>query len=376
MRKQSLLLVMVAAVGCEQYDFIGVGVDLDSPTHLRYQLEPSGTPGRPAGVILRWDDTSDPDVFGWNVYGRDASAGPWQLLGTTTSPSWHDQGQPELQYHVTAYGSGTSESGPSNAVTIDERLALAKPGSLSSISLNGAVALVWSDESYQSDPDGFWHYRVYAAPYDLDRDLCGSDWGLEGTTVAAEFRVGALANGVPRCFAVSGISIEGFESLWSPIRADTPRPEARNVALTARQVTEASAGFRFWRDANGDGTVQPAELGRVSAGSGSDIDFAVNRDGSGRLLLTPVRAGASVAIYGTTAIGDLTAIDVAPTTGYGRTAVEARPGWGYVFELDMGDGFYRYGALRVSHVGRDLIIFDWSFQTDPGNPELVIASIR
>ena len=24
----------------------------------------------------------------------------------------------------------------------------------------------------------------------------------------------------------------------------------------------------------------------------------------------------------------------------------------------------------MTHVGRDYLIFDWSFQTDPGNPEL------
>jgi len=34
----------------------------------------------------------------------------------------------------------------------------------------------------------------------------------------------------------------------------------------------------------------------------------------------------------------------------------------------------RYGALRVTHVGRDYVIFDWSFQTDPGNPELQIRA--
>ena len=38
--------------------------------------------------------------------------------------------------------------------------------------------------------------------------------------------------------------------------------------------------------------------------------------------------------------------------------------------LDGGDGFARYGAVRTTHVGTDYLIFDWSYQTDPGNPEL------
>jgi hypothetical protein len=37
------------------------------------------------------------------------------------------------------------------------------------------------------------------------------------------------------------------------------------------------------------------------------------------------------------------------------------------------DGFARYGAVRVSHVGTDFLILDWSYQTDPGNPELTVV---
>ena len=40
--------------------------------------------------------------------------------------------------------------------------------------------------------------------------------------------------------------------------------------------------------------------------------------------------------------------------------------------MDGGDGFKRYGAVRVTHVGQDFLILDWAFQTDPGNPELIV----
>lgn len=370
MGRRFLAFGLLVLVGCEQ-NVVGV-VDLEPPTGLTYQLEPSGTPGRPAGVILRWNPTSDPQVDAWNVYGRSGGASSWYLRGTTTSNSFHDRGQPELDYHVVAVTAGGAEGPASAIVTIDERLALARPTSLTSVSLDGAVVLLWSDESYRSDPDGFWHYRVYSAAYDVGANRCDTGWMLEGTTVAAEFRVGSLVNGLPRCFAVSGIAIEGYESLWSPLRSDTPRPEARNVALTARQVTDASAGFRFWRDQDGDGAVQRGELGRVGAGSAPDVDFSVERDPSGRLFLSPVRTGTTLAPFGTAAIGDLTEIDRAPASGYARTALEARPGWGYVFQIGTGSAA-RFGSLRVSHVGRDLLIFDWAFQTNPGNPELVVG---
>lgn len=373
MRFPVALSGLVVLVACQPGDLYGPGAGLPAPTGLSYQVEPSGVPGEPAGVVLRWDDSSNPDLDGWNVYGRDGTSGNWLLRGTTISNSWHDNGQPYLQYYVTAIGIDNSESDQSQIVTVDERLALAKPNSLTSVSLNGAIALVWSDNAYTADPDGFAHYRVYSASYDIDRDLCGTTWKLEGTTVAPEFRVGAMANGVARCFAVAAISIEGFESLWSPKRGDTPRPDARNVAVTVRQANDQSAGFRFWRDLDGDGKVQPTELGRTLPGGSPEADFAADRDANGRIYLTPTRQGTSVALYGNHPVGDLTEIDLAPTNGYSRTPVEAVPGWGYVFQMAAADQFYRYGAVRVSHVGRDLIIFDWAFQTDPGNPELIVA---
>lgn len=246
----------------------------------------------------------------------------------------------------------------------------AVPQSLTSTSLDGAIALTWADNSYTTDPDHFQAYRIYSTSYDLDNDRCGSTFSLEGTTVAPEFVVGALTNGRPRCFTVTAEGTNGAESARSDFRADTPRPDSRNVVLYARQSDPTRAGFRFWQDLNGDGSVQGNELGLVASGNAPDIDFAVDRDASGTLFLAPVRSGTSVALYGSTPTADLTSIDVAPVNGYATTPIEAKPGWGYVFQMSGGDGFARYGGVRVTHVGPTLIILDWSYQTDPGNPEL------
>src|SRR2546430_16327330 len=105
----------------------------------------------------------------------------------------------------------------SDAITVDERLQLAAPTSMSSISLNGAVHLDWADNAYLTNPARFKWYRVYSAGYNLDTGQCGTDWALEGTTVGHEFLAAQLTNGVPRCFASSAISVEGYESLWSPL---------------------------------------------------------------------------------------------------------------------------------------------------------------
>jgi len=248
---------------------------------------------------------------------------------------------------------------------------LPRPETITSSSLDGAVALTWSDEPYRADPSRFRTYRVYSASYDLDADLCRAPWSLEGTTVAPEFVAGALANGTSRCFAVTAESSDGLESDRSPVRFDTPRYQANGAALTARQVDASRASFRFWRDIDGDGRAVRSELGRVGSAASADADFVVERDPSGRLFFTPVRNGAVIAVWGNAPISSLTEVDLAPATGYSAGAIEALAGWGYIVEMRGPDGFKRFGAFRVVTVGQGLVVFDWSYQSDPGNPELL-----
>jgi hypothetical protein len=256
------------------------------------------------------------------------------------------------------------------------------PASLESTTLDGAVALLWDDNSYVADPANFEAYGIYSTSYDLDNDLCGSTWALEGTTVAPEFVVGALTNGVPRCFAVTARSVEGAESARSTIVADTPRPDSRNLALNVMQAQDAGSGFRFWDDFNGDQVTQDGELAQVRAGSAADIDFAVERDVSGSVFLRPVRPGTGVEFFSDLPVEDLTSVSFAPCiedaspdgcASYNASPIDAVPGFGYVFETNGGDTFVRYGAVRVTHVGPTFIIVDWSFQTDRGNPMLVVG---
>ena len=259
-----------------------------------------------------------------------------------------------------------NNTGPSSAGPLEA------PASLSSISLDSAIHLDWADNAYQSDPSRFSIYRVYSASYDLDRGLCGTDWAIEGTTVAHEFLAAQLPNGVPRCFATSAISVEGLESAWSPRWQDTPRPDARNVLVWAAGVNTPQAGFRFWLDANANGYGDPGELGLVQDGNRSDIDFSVYVDPTdSSVWLAPKFAGDSLQLYQSTPVADLTSIDFAPTTGYGRDTIQAVPGYGYVFQRNEG-GAYHYAALRVTAVSHQYVIFDWSVQTDPGNPELIV----
>jgi len=370
-----LSLVLLTTVAC-QSSLVdnGGGTGPSTPANLTYELEPSGDPNRPLGILLSWDDVTDANLASYRVYSRAATSGSFDLRGQTTSNTFHDNGVPHLQYLVTAVDNSGVESGGSNVITVDERLQLQAPAWLTSISLNGAIHLEWDDSSYSTAPTRFKWYRIYSTDYDLDAGLCGTSWLLEGTTVAPEFLASAMTNGVPRCFGISAISREGYESLWSPLRQDTPRPDARNTLVFAYEENQASSGFRFWQDLNNDGRGQASELGLVQNGNLTSIDFWVHRDPTDSTMwLVPEFAGTQMRVYGAGPVADLTSIDFAPASGYTRNMIQAVPGYGYVFEIVDGATLH-YGALRVSHVGRDYVIFDWSFQTDPGNPELQIRA--
>ena len=362
--RYSALLLAMAAVACQDTLFTSAP---SIPSNLSYELEPSGD-SEPRGILLAWDVVTDGDLASYRVYSRGSSSGSFGLRGETTSNTFHDNGVPHLQYYVTAVNTNGDESDASNVITVDERLKLDRPSSLFSISLNGAIHLEWADNAYTTNPTRFKWYRIYSTPYNLDTGFCDASWGLEGTTVAPEFLASALTNGSPRCFGVTAVSTEGYESLWSPLRQDTPRPDARNVLVFALQQDATQAGFRFWNDANNDGKGQSAELGLVESGNAADIDFRITRGTGDTLWIEPVFSGTRMQVYGQ--VDDLTSIDFAPAAGYSRNMFQAVPTYGYVFEIVEGTQI-RYGALRVTHVSRDYVIFDWSFQTDLGNPELI-----
>jgi hypothetical protein len=365
-----LAILGAAALLAACSDTVEVLPPIDAPINLFYVLEPSGDPAAPAALVLYWDPVDAPELLVYRVYSRPTTSGPYDLRGETTSLSFHDIGIPDLDYAVSAVNTAGGES-ELVEVRVDERLRLQAPSTLASTSLDGAIYLGWSDNPFLADPEGFYQYRVYSASYSIDNSTCGNDWVLEGTTVAPEFIAGALDNGAPRCFGVSAESVEGWESLWSPLRADTPRPDARNIVLYADAVNPAVAGFRFWQDLNTNGQADPNELGLIQSSAAPSADFWVDRDPTTfEMFFVPARANTGVAQYGVGPLDDLTSIDFAPLGGYSRSAIEVLPGFGYVFEMDGGDGFARYGAMRPTHVGRDFIIVDWSYQTDPGNPEL------
>lgn len=370
MRRTALVLCAAVAAACysNNNSYTGpVPTPIPAPTNLFYELLPSGNPAIPTGLLLQWDVSTDSRTVVYNVYSRSSVGAAWGLRATTTSPSFFEAGLPDLQYTVTASDGVSIESTYSNVVTVDSTLVLPAPLGLVPVSLNTAVQLSWQPNARTgANAANFSYYRVYSTDYTAQTNLCGGNWVLEGTTVSENFIASGLTNGVSRCYSVSAISVDGHESPWSDATFDTPRYDARNVLVSARQVTSATSGFLFYDAAT-------MGFGVVTSGTRSDIDFYVDQHGDGSMWLKPVRTGTAVQSIGP--VADLTSIDIAPSSGYGTSEVQATIGDGYAWVMTQSDGLH-FGGLRVTAIGTGYVVIDWSYQSAAGNPELNIASLH
>jgi hypothetical protein len=358
-------LMLAAAVlplaACE--DLTGLTADPDAPANVTYQLIPSGDPNAPLGVLLSWEMPRSGRANSFNVYSRGSTNGQWNLRATTTSTSFHDVGVPERQYFVATRDLDGQEIAESQTVTIDlVSSRLPAPLGLTSISLNGAVQLSWRGNAVDASNGRFDHYIVYSSAYDGGRGVCAADWAIEGSTVADAFYAGNLTNGVSRCFAVSAVTHDGHESSWSDQRLDTPRFDARNAFVYNTTVRRDSSGFLFFDDVT-------KKLGVVGASTRTDLDFTLERQADGSLWLVPARTGVTMMLYANTPVADLTSIDRAASSGFTNARFEVVPGYAYVFRVMKADGVH-YAAARVAFKTDTYVVFDWSYQSAPGNAEL------
>ena len=361
MKLNRLLLAMALPLVACEVSTNPIITDPDAPANLSYQLIPSGDPDEPLGVLLSWDVPSSGRANAFNVYGRQSTSSNWELRATTTSATFHDAGRPEAQYYVATRDANGAEIANSNTVTVDLRDRLPAPQGLGSISLNGAIQLFWSDNAVDAS-NTFDYYRVYSSSYDASRAVCNADWVLEGSTVSDGFLAGNLTNGESHCYAVSAVTTDGHESVWSSSRFDTPRYDARNVFVYSRQTRPDSAGFLFLDEID-------RKIGSVANASRADLDFTIERHDDGSLWFAPARADVTMGLYSTSPVTDLTSIDRAPASGLDAVSIEALPGFAYVFRTKKTDGVH-FAGVRVDYIGPNYVVFDWSYQSAIGNAEL------
>src|SRR2546425_3366016 len=141
--RYALLAAAALSVGCQTNTTTSAGRPPPAPRHLTYQLEQSGDPNSPAGILLSWDDVQDSSLAYYNVYSSASLSGSFGLRGVTTSNTFHDNGVPHLRYFVTAVDLKRLQSAASNSATGNQNLQIGAAPSLTRFSLARAIHPHW-----------------------------------------------------------------------------------------------------------------------------------------------------------------------------------------------------------------------------------------
>jgi hypothetical protein len=221
----------------------------------------------------------------------------------------------------------------------------AAPRGLYSVTGDQQVTLRWLANT-ESDISG---YRVYLAPCESGNN-CPYD--RVGTTSGTSFVVTGLTNGTTKFIAVSAVDRAGNESdLSYETVFDTPRPAGYGATLANFVNGTVGAGWDF-----------SAAMTRASDNTETDIFFGDNGSVSqmfARDLMTDIQDMGWAA--------NLDAIDFAPSAGWSPTGtVELIPGHCYVVWTRTDN----YAKFRVTSLSSASVVFDWAYQTAPGNGEL------
>ena len=324
-------------------------------------------------VTVEWELGTGWDGETFRVYSRRLSDATFFLIADVTSCAdglcsyvdWNVVPGETYEYYVSALDPGSGlETETANVVEVFVPIPTPPPVPTQTqvIALDGALYLTWGADA-RSAAD-FSHYRVY-------QDDAGTSY-LLGETDSEGFLDLLAANGTTYAYFVTAIDSDGHESAGTASASGTPRPDFTAELMYDFFAVPEQSGFLFQTDE-----------GSVAVGDGSataDWDFRLETDASGWWLVP--NAGTEVADMGfTTALkcgvgADAGCIDVpvAPASGYTTADVPLSVESSYVLRITLG-GVTHYGVIRVTHLGYDqnadpIMIFDWAFQLQPGNPNL------
>jgi hypothetical protein len=225
------------------------------------------------------------------------------------------------------------------------------PANLTPFTGDGEVILVWeAPASGEVESD-----NVYALIAETGR------FELIGVTTSTAFLDDDVVNGETYRYRVTAVDFDGDESDPSNEAFDTPRPDELNVLLSSVATDPATAAFDLTE-------------GGVVAADAATATFRFEEIG-GVPRLIPLN-GAEVQDVGFVdalscrGAPGCTELNFAPEAGYFPEPVPALVGDAYVFRIPEPGGRF-FGAIRVSHTAPGVLVFDWAFQTDRDNRELL-----
>lgn len=360
-------LLGLSASGCEEVGTTWSGAGPPPPEDLEVWYYAGS-------VNLEWFLHPDWDGEAFRVYGKRSSDPDYFLVAEVSNCrdeacSYTDinvSAGRSYEYYVASVdlrdGSETA-SEFAIEVFVPEPVAPPMPGEVDAVPLDDAIYLTW-DRSARS-ADDFSFYRVY---------LEGGDGSVVflGETDSEGFVDLLVENGNTYGYFVTSVDDQGHESDGSLLAEGTPRPDFRGEYLYAWEDRPALAGFRF-QETEGTDPVVP--------GSSGDRHFRLEIDSEGWWMVP----GPGVQLHGeaipTSALrcgpaadAGCTDLRTAPQSGYQSGDLALLPGHSYVLRVPAGGGGWRYGVIRIVHVGfaQDgaIAIFDWAFQLQIDNPAL------
>jgi len=321
----------------------------------------------------QWND----DVF--RVYGKRLSDSGYYLIAEVTNCSgglcsYTDVNiLPDITYEY--YVAAVSPSGLETAsewsveVYVPNPTPPPVPGTVEVVALDNALYLRWSNNARNAGDFSF--YRVY-----LEEDD-GTSF-LLGETDSEGFLDLLATNGNTYAYFVTSVDDQGHESGGSPAASGTPRPDYHGEWIYAHEDMPSQSGFRFTLD----------EMSYpILEGTSPSRHFRMEVDAEGWWLVPGPGTEVYDGIWSTTALkcgvgadSDCTSVDVAPLTGYTDLDMPLYPQSTYVLRVVGDDGKQHYGVIRVELLGYDqdgaaIMIFDWAYQLQAGNPNLAPRAV-
>jgi len=362
------LMMVLALAGCDD-DWVVVGDAPAAPRDLAVSYY--------AGVVtVTWELAPAWDGESFRVYSRRVTDSDYFLIAEVTNCvggvcSYDDANLAAgetYEYYVSAYdyyNDIETATSYSVEVYVPSGVGPPAPNNLRVVALDGANFLSWGDAARNSSDFAF--YRVY-------QDADGGAQYLLGETDSEGFLDLLAANGVTSWYYVSAVDSDGHEGSSSVLAEGTPRPDYHGEWLYDFFGQPGLSGFRFQQDEASD---------PVMHGNSSDRHFRLEVDQAGWWLVLGPGAAVYPVAFETTSLkcgvaADAGCADVerAPTAGYVTADQFLESQRSYVLRVTGDDGATHFGVLRIEMLGFDqnsdgLMIFDWAYQLQAGNPDLV-----
>jgi len=357
----------VSLASCDDFDFTYVPDEPDAPRDLAASYYNRG-------VDLSWGLGPDWNGETFRAYGKRVSDREYFYIAEVTSCTngqcyYRDvnvRGGVSYEYYVAAVDPDTGAETPSAhavEVWVPQPIPPPVPTDLEAVALDAAVYLHWDDSP--SLEDDFLAYRVYL--------VSQGEYYLLAETDSPGFLDLLAPNGHTATYFVTSLDDQGHESDGGEVVDCTPRPDYVGEVMYAHQDVPSASGFRFR---------ETEEVQAVMPGTDPDRHFRLERVGQRLWMVPGPRARIHPESRWSTALkcgpgsdADCESWERAPVSGYATDRIALDPGYTYMFRVPGDDGETRFGALRATIVGVDqddneLIVFDWAYQTQPGNPNL------